>query len=85
MKCYLKDYPRPQFVRKNWENLNGDWDFSFDDDNLGEREKWFRSFKSERCIRVPFTYETALSGIGDESCHENVWYHRTIQADGQRL
>ena len=85
MKCYLKDYPRPQFVRKNCENLHGDWDFSFDDDNLGEREKWFRSFKSERCIRVPFTYETALSGIGDESCHENVWYHRTIQADGQRL
>ena len=22
MKCYKKDYPRPQFVRKNWENLN---------------------------------------------------------------
>ena len=23
MKCYKKDYPRPQFVRDNWVNLNG--------------------------------------------------------------
>ena len=27
MKCYIKDYPRPQFVRADWENLNGTWDF----------------------------------------------------------
>ena len=33
MKCYVKDYPRPQFVRDNWENLNGTWDFGFDDSN----------------------------------------------------
>ena len=26
MKCYTKDYPRPQFVRDNWQNLNGVWD-----------------------------------------------------------
>ena len=30
-KCYKKDYPRPQFVRNNWMNLNGTWDFVFDD------------------------------------------------------
>lgn len=29
MKCYIKDYPRPQFVRKEWENLNGEWNFIF--------------------------------------------------------
>ena len=28
MKCYKKDYPRPQFVRDNWVNLNGTWDLS---------------------------------------------------------
>ena len=36
VKCYVKDYPRTQFVRKNWENLNGTWDFAFDDKNCGE-------------------------------------------------
>ena len=39
MKCYKKDYPRPQFVREQWENLNGAWDFGFDDQNVGESEK----------------------------------------------
>lgn len=85
MKCYLKDYPRPQFVRKNWENLNGTWDFSFDDGNVGEGEKWYCDFKAERTICVPFSYETSLSGIGDETCHENVWYHRTICVDAEKL
>ena len=45
MKCYIKDYPRPQFVRKDWENLNGTWDFGFDDQNVGETEKWYENFK----------------------------------------
>ena len=40
MKCYIKDYPRPQFMRTDWENLNGTWDFGFDDENAGEKEKW---------------------------------------------
>ena len=63
MKCYVKDYPRPQFVRNNWENLNGAWDFGFDDSNAGEAEKWYQNFKGDLTIQVPFTYETKLSGI----------------------
>ena len=31
MYQYQKDYPRPQLSRKSWENLNGEWDFAFDD------------------------------------------------------
>ena len=27
MKNYIKNYPRPQFVRNKWVNLNGDWNF----------------------------------------------------------
>ena len=23
-----RDYPRPQMVRQNWTNLNGDWDYA---------------------------------------------------------
>ncbi len=85
MKCYKKDYPRPQFVRDQWENLNGCWDFAFDDRNAGEAEKWYQHFPESRPIQVPFTYETALSGIHDETRHDHVWYHRTTRIDGSLL
>lgn len=85
MKCYIKDYPRPQFVRQNWENLNGSWDFAFDDSNIGQQEGWYKSFPQAMKIQVPFTYETVLSGIRDETRHDNIWYHRTIHADTSRL
>ena len=85
MKCYVKDYPRPQFVRGNWTNLNGTWDFAFDDQNVGEAEKWYNDFKGDLKIEVPYTYETKMSGIGDETRHDQIWYHRTIRVDGKRL
>ncbi len=85
MKCYKKDYPRPQFVRDNWENLNGTWDFGFDDANQGEKEKWYEKFPGELKIEVPFTYETKLSGIQDERRHDNIWYHKTITVDASKL
>ena len=85
MKCYIKDYPRPQFVRNDWENLNGTWDFGFDDENAGEKKKWYQEFKGDKKINVPFTYETKLSGIQDETRHDFIWYHRTINVDGVKL
>lgn len=39
----MNNIPRPDFVRKKWLNLNGTWNFEFDDKNLGEKEKWFIS------------------------------------------
>jgi beta-galactosidase/beta-glucuronidase len=77
-KMYIKDYPRPGFVRENWINLNGEWDFGFDDGNIGERNGWHINFTGDRKITVPFTYETKASGIGDESHHPHVWYHRQL-------
>lgn len=85
MKCYIKDYPRPQFVRKDWVNLNGIWDFGFDDENVGESEKWYEAFRGNLQIQVPFTYEAKSSGIGEEAHHDNVWYRRKIQVDGEKL
>lgn len=85
MKCYIKDYPRPQFVRKDWENLNGVWDFGFDDENCGERERWYEAFKGDMKITVPFTYETKMSGIQEESRHDNIWYRRKVYVDGNKL
>ncbi len=34
------EYPRPQFQREQWLNLNGPWEFEFDDANTGLDENW---------------------------------------------
>ncbi len=84
----LTQYPRPQFARKSWMNLNGEWNFLFDDDNRGEREEWYRQFPESRTILVPYTYETPLSGVEDERHHNILWYEREFEAearDGRRL
>ena len=78
MKCYIKDYPRPQFVRKEWQNLNCNWNFIFDDNDEGETKKYFLDFPKENKINVPFTYETKLSGIEDENVHYIVWYNKKV-------
>lgn len=85
MKCYIKDYPRPQFIRKQWQNLNGEWNFIFDDNDEGEIKGYFKDFPINRKINVPFTYETKLSGIEDESIHYIVWYNRKINISKQQL
>jgi beta-galactosidase/beta-glucuronidase len=77
MKCYIPGYPRPQFVRKSWENLNGKWDFAFDDKNEGLSQAWYAgSFPAGKEILVPFCYECPASEIGDPSRHDVVWYRR---------
>jgi beta-galactosidase/beta-glucuronidase len=87
MKSYIKDYPRPQLVRdaSSWENLNGSWDFAFDDDGVGIEQGWHKSLTKQSEILVPFTLETELSGIGDEKQHDHVWYSRTINVDDAKL
>lgn len=76
---YIKDYPRPQFVRDAWQSLNGEWDFRFDDDNAGERDRWNEQLHGNLKIQVPFTYETEASGIGETTFHPYVWYERELQ------
>ena len=78
-KCYIIGYPRPQFVRENWESLDGEWDFLFDDNNIGEKEKWFIQFPKSMKINVPFAYQTKKSGIYKEEYHEVLWYAKQHQ------
>ncbi|KRF10039.1 glycoside hydrolase family 2 [Paenibacillus sp. Soil766] len=78
-KMYIKDYPRPQFVRESWNSLNGEWEFRFDDGNVGEKEKWYEEFDGDLKIMVPFTYETKASGIGEEAFHPQIWYQRSLE------
>lgn len=77
----LTAYPRPQFQREAWLNLNGTWAFAFDDGDLGEREQWYENFPKGLEIQVPYTYETKLSGIGEERFHPVVWYRRKVSLD----
>ena len=77
------EYPRPQFVRNNnWINLNGEWDFVFDDANKGLKERWYKkenSNKFDRKIIVPFCFQSKLSGIEDNSFHEVIWYRKEFE------
>ncbi|MCM3588237.1 glycoside hydrolase family 2 [Mesobacillus maritimus] len=77
---YRQEYPRPQMVRKEWLNLNGVWEFAFDDDKIGTEQKWFKNTSNafDKEIQVPFAYQTELSGIHDPSFHDVVWYKREI-------
>lgn len=70
------EYPRPQFVREQWLNLNGEWSFSFDDNDKGEVEEWFKDKNFPRQINVPYCYQSDLSGIDDKDKHNIVWYQR---------
>lgn len=71
------EYPRPQFVREKWQNLNGEWQFAFDDTDTGRKEQWFQQAdKFPQTIQVPFVYQTRLSGINSQEVHDIVWYQR---------
>lgn len=75
------EYPRPQFVRSEWINLNGKWQFEFDDKNEGWKEKYANQEKLTREINVPFVYQSELSGINDRTIHEYIWYKKEIELD----
>ncbi|MEU1438555.1 sugar-binding domain-containing protein [Streptomyces sp. NPDC005786] len=69
------EYPRPQFVRRDWFNLNGTWQFETDRGDSGlERGLLDRDLTGE--ILVPFAPESELSGVGDTDFLEAVWYRR---------
>lgn len=72
-------YPRPQFVRGEWLNLNGEWEFAFDDADRGRQLGWHYGLPLEGRINVPYPYQSELSGINDKSVHEVVWYARGFE------
>ena len=73
------DYPRPQFKRQEWQNLNGEWEFAFDDSDHGREQGGQDGRPLDMRIVVPFPYQSELSGIGDKGIHEVVWYARTFE------
>lgn len=75
------DHPFPQERRKEWMDLNGEWDFSYDDGDVGLVQGWTSGFEAQRPIMVPFVHQAKLSGIGDTRFHPIVWYQRNVEID----
>ena len=77
----LPEYPRPQFVRDEWRNLNGLWKYAIRPKSEPRPEQW------DGDILVPFPVESALSGVMRRVGPDNrLWYQRTFalpQADGK--
>ncbi len=80
-KYFIQDYPRPQYVRSNFQLLDGIWNFVFDDNDLGVKEHWYVNFPESIQINVPFSYHTKLSGINKIEEHNVVWYQKNTNYD----
>ncbi|HEX8226917.1 MAG TPA: glycoside hydrolase family 2 TIM barrel-domain containing protein [Candidatus Saccharimonadales bacterium] len=70
------EHPRPLLERKDWLNLNGEWQFAFDDDDKGIEKQYPVAKSLDKTIVVPFAYQTAASTVNDKAIHEIVWYCR---------
>jgi hypothetical protein len=84
----LPEHPRPDFMRPQWENLNGTWEFEFDDSDRGIQEGWAAGrVEFGKNIMVPFPWGSRLSGVEDGA--DIGWYRRTISInedwEGQRI
>ena len=69
-----KEYPRPQMVRDEWQNLNGLWDYAITGENVTSAPtKWAGK------ILVPFPIQSALSGVMTNVFETNrLWYRRAF-------
>lgn len=69
----LAEYPRPQMVRKDWMNLNGQWEYAIRPKRLSQPETF------DGHILVPFCVESALSGVQKEvGPGKHLWYRHSF-------
>lgn len=69
--------PRPDWYREGWIDLNGSWQFEFDDAGKGIEEGWYQEHAYSRTIQVPFCFQSKASGIGlKKEAHTCLWYER---------
>ena len=67
------EYPRPQFTRAEWQNLNGPWDYAIAPQTAPQPTRW------DGTILVPFCIESELSGVKRRvEPSERLWYRRTF-------
>jgi len=73
------EYPRPQWRRNEWRNLNGEWEFEFDFGSSAiDRERQLAPGLENKII-VPFCPESELSGINYKDFIPAVCYRKEIE------
>ncbi len=83
MLSYHVGHPNPQKFRSNYQLLNGEWAFVFDENDEGLDKNYQNSFPAEHLtIQVPYPYQAPASGINlpDKQC-DVVWYEREFDVD----
>ena len=70
------EYPRPQFERLDWINLNGEWTYEFDFGLSGRERGLQKSTGFDGKINVPFCPESKLSGVEHKDFILAMFYHR---------
>ena len=71
--CPLPEYPRPQFERTDWINLNGEWTYTFDFGASGLERGYAGSKGFDGKIIVPFAPESKLWGVGHTDFIGRIW------------
>lgn len=79
------EHPFPQMERKNWKNLNGEWQFEFDFGNSGIERKLYDGKELKDRILVPFCPESELSGINYKDFIPAVWYKKALEVSEEEL
>ena len=72
------EHPRPNLKRKDWLNLNGEWDFEIDNEVSGAAKGYFKRTELNSKIIVPFSPESKLSGLAHTDFMNAVWYKRDV-------
>lgn len=72
------EYPRPQFERADWINLNGSWTYTFDFGLSGTSRDFMNSNGFDGTITVPFCPESRLSGVAYTDYINGMWYQRKV-------
>lgn len=72
------EYPRPQFERSEWMNLNGTWNYQLDNEQTGVEKNYPQATSFAQQITVPFCPESKLSGVQHTDFIEGIWYQRSV-------
>ena len=72
------EHPEPQWERKNWVNLNGEWQFELDHGASGQDRGLIEADSLKARITVPFCTESKLSGVEYTDFINQVWYKKEV-------
>lgn len=78
------EHPRPDRMRANWLNLNGEWAFALFPKGEEVAETAFAKARTayDQTITVPFTWTCPLSGVAKDTAGIG-WYRRSVTFEAQ--